>query len=197
MNRERSKMETPARSAKVGVGVAQVVGPAERLDPGGELGWSPLARAEVVQVSPSSGAGNRSELSDRGRRSSASNAAFGQVDVDQLPGDGPVEHLPQRLGRLEAMPLWQVAAPGRSPLSADQPAAPRRKQRSPSPRASAACRSSPAPPDAPPGTAPPAPPGSSSHADGADRVSAEAPAAPRFASRTRPPARFEQCPLTR
>jgi len=85
-------------------------------------------------------------------------------------------------------PLAGCPARRRSPLSADQPAAPRRKQRSTSPRASAACRSSPAPPDAPPGTAPPAPPGSSSHPDGAARVSAEAPAAPRFASRTRPPA---------
>ena len=32
------------------ISVAQVVGPTNRVDPGGELCWPPLAGAEVVQV---------------------------------------------------------------------------------------------------------------------------------------------------
>ena len=43
-------METPARSAKGRVGVAQVVEMAERLDAGRDLGRLPVAPPEVAQI---------------------------------------------------------------------------------------------------------------------------------------------------
>jgi hypothetical protein len=45
-------------------------------------------------------------------------APLGRIDVDQLPGNGAVEHLPQRLRRFEAMPLRQRPAPGADLLGA-------------------------------------------------------------------------------
>jgi hypothetical protein len=40
----------PARSAKGGEGVSEIVDPAQWLDPGGDLRGLPLTVAEVVQV---------------------------------------------------------------------------------------------------------------------------------------------------
>jgi hypothetical protein len=37
---------------------------------------------------------------------------LGRVLVDQLPGDGPIQHLPERLGRFEAMPFRNSKPPG-------------------------------------------------------------------------------------
>jgi hypothetical protein len=50
MKRETAKTETPARSAKGRVGVAQVVKVTEWLDAGRDLGGFPVAAAEAAEV---------------------------------------------------------------------------------------------------------------------------------------------------
>src|SRR5437867_11810013 len=41
---------------------------------------------------------------------------LGRVLVDQIPGNRPIQHLPQRLRRLEAMPLRNRQPPRTDPL---------------------------------------------------------------------------------
>ena len=119
MNRERSKIETPARSAKVAYVWRRYMG-----------GGSAKCRLRSAPAAPR-GAGKSNGRSDRSRRSSASSAtacrgkaqwivdtALRRVDLDQLPGNGPVEHLSKRLRRLETVPIRQRPLPGTDPLRA-------------------------------------------------------------------------------
>jgi hypothetical protein len=75
MWRERSKVEMPARSAKV----AKIVDPTRRLDAGGELCRLPLAVAEVVQVEIATMLGREEQRAVRVRR-----LALERVDRDRL-----------------------------------------------------------------------------------------------------------------